>query len=304
MSHSAEVIDRFAQAIAVDRHFDAAVVSYIEALVAWRRGLGGYNKVVACSARHRIMKSVLRLHFSNATDNPDDGATFERLLALANLSEGDEGCGPRVLRTVIGLAQRTGHLQVSQGWFDRRLKILRPTEKWIAQEAERHDAALKSLRLLSHERTRHLNAPRGAALVARLATSAPFDCALGLTVGAPDGGLRAIMALDGGIATALSVADAFLRGKRIPSHKEIGASFRLSASQARKILRIGADHGLIGFDRHGKITEASGLVAQCRRLIAHELALYARAVSVTGLHEEGIVLPATALSPGAQELAH
>lgn len=303
MSQSAEVIDRFAQAIAVDRHFDAAVVSYIEALVVWRRGLGNYNKVVACSARHRIMKSVLRLHFGNATDNPDDGATFERLLALANLSD-DESCGPRVLRTVIGLAQRTGHLEVSQGWFDRRLKILRPTEKWIAQEAERHDAALKSLRLLLDERTRHLMAPRGAALVARLATAANFDCALGLTVGAPDGGLRAIMALDGGIATALSVADAFLRGKRIPSHKEIGASFRLSASQARKILHIGADYGLIGFDRNGKISEAAGLVAQCRRLIAHELAIYARAVIVTRPHEEEFLLPAPALSPGAQEHVH
>ena len=303
MPSSAEVNDRFAGAIAVDKHFDAAVVSYVEALVAWRRGLGGYNKVVACGARQRIMKSVLRLHFSNATENPDDGATFERLLALANPKDCDENCGPRVLRTVIGLAQRTGHLQVSQGWFDRRLKILRPTDKWIAQEADRHDAALKSLRLLANERTRRLSAPHGAALVARLATAAQFDSALGLTLGTPDGGLRAILALDGGLATALAVADAFLRDKRIPSHKEIGASFRLSASQARKILRIGADHDLIGFDRNGKIADATGLVAQCRRLIAHELALYARAVSGTPSGEEGIVLPSAAFTKSAQEHA-
>jgi len=178
MINPAEVTDRFACAIAADPHFDAAVVSYVDSMVAWRRGLGGFNKVVSCGARQRIMKSVLRLHYGNATDNPDDGATFERLLALANPSDGEETCGPRVLRTVISLAQRTGHLYVSKGWFDRRLKILRPTEKWIAQEAERHEAALSSLQLLEQDRSRYLTPPRGAGLVARLQIEARVHLAL------------------------------------------------------------------------------------------------------------------------------
>ena len=73
--------------------------------------------------------------------------------------------------------------------------------------------------------------------------------------------MRAVVALDGGLATAFAVADAWIRGKRLPSHKEIGASFRLSASQARKILRLAADHGLVVFDRDGKIGDASGLAS-------------------------------------------
>jgi hypothetical protein len=302
MLHLAEVNDRFASAIAADPNFDHAVVSYIESLVAWRRGLGGFNKVVSCGARQRIMKSVLRLHYGNATDNPDDGATFERLLALANPVDGSDTCGPRVLRTVIALAQRTGHLHVSKGWFDRRLKILRPSEKWVAQEAERHEAALQSLQLLVLDRSRHFSPPRGAALVARLATASQFDDACGVTLGTPDAGLRAVCALDGGLATAFAVTDAFLRDRRIPSHKEIGASFRLSASQARKILRLAADHDLVVFDRLGKITDASGLVRESRRLIAHELAIYARCVAPA--RQPSAEIPLAIVAPALTKAAH
>ena len=291
MTVQADVTDRFARAIAADPHFDAAMVSYVESMVNWRRSLGGFNKVVSCGARQLIMKSVLRLHFGNASDNPDDGATFERLLSLANPCDGDNACGPRVLRTVISLAQRTGHLYVSKGWFDRRLKILRPSEKWILQEAERHEAALESLQLLVLDRARRSPLPRGVSLVSRLAVASQFDHAPGVTLGAPDGGLRAIAALDGGLATAFAVLEAHLRGKRIPSHKEIGASFRLSASQARKILRLAADHGLVSFDRLGKVADASGLAAECRRLIAHELALYARCLSAVRPQEDDLPLP-------------
>ena len=98
MPKPTDTLDRLARAIAVDRNFDAAAASYLEACVAWRRGLNGFNKVIASGARQRIMKTILRLHFSNATDNPDDGATFERLLNHSN-PVGCENCGPRVLRT-------------------------------------------------------------------------------------------------------------------------------------------------------------------------------------------------------------
>jgi hypothetical protein len=226
------------------------------------------------------LKSILSLHFANATDNPDNGATFERLLSQSNPCNRAQNCGPRVLRTVITLAQRSGHLTVHQGWYDRRLKILRPTEKWIAQEADRHEVALSSLGLLAQDRTRFASRPRGAALVGRLAVaSTRHEGVIGVTLGEPDAGLRAVAALDGGLATAFAVADATMRGKAIPSHKEIGASFRLSASQARKILRLAADHGLVSFDREGKIADATELAAASRRLVAHEFAFYARCVA-------------------------
>ena len=298
MRKSTDSIDRYARAIAADRNFDAAATSYVEAFVNSRRALGGFNKVISSGARRRILKSVLYLHFSNATDNPDDGATFERLLSQSNPQDGEgrENCGPRVLRTVISLAQRSGHLAVSQGWFDRRLKILRPTDLWIAQESERHEMALASLALLAQDRSRFATRPRGAALVGRLAVGfGRGDWAVGVGLGEPDGALRAISALDGGMATAFAVADAWIRSKRVPSHKEIGASFRLSASQARKILRLAADHSLVAFDRDGKIADASGLATACRRLVAHEFALYARSIApFEATVAEPIVAPAFA----------
>ena len=294
MRKSIPSLDSYARTIAADRNFDAAAANYIEIFVDWRRTLGGFNKVISSEARRRILKSILYLHFSNATDNPDDGATFERLLAQSNPHQGEGGgsCGPRVLRTVISLAQRTGHLGVSQGWYDRRLKILRPTDFWIAQEAERHEAALASLALLTqglnrglnqdltHDRLRFATPTRGAALVGRLAIGfGRCEAAVGVTLGAPDGAMRAVCALDGGIATAFAIADAWTRGAHLPSHKEIGQSFRLSASQARKILRLAADHGIVVFDGDGKIADASGLAAACRRLVAYEFAHYARAIA-------------------------
>lgn len=282
MPQSTDCIERFAWAIAANRNFDAAATGFIESYVAWRRTRGGFNKVISSNARRRVMRNILSLHFGNVTDNPDDGATFERLLgrANANIDDSFEGCGPRVLRTVISLAQRSGHLTVCQGWYDRRLKILRPTEKWVAEEAERHEVALASLALLAQDRSRSAARPRGLTLVGRLAVAAARnDRAVGVMLGEPDNPLRAVGALDGGLATAFAVTEAWIRGKRLPSHKEIGASFRLSASQARKILRLAADHGLVGFDREGKIDDASGLAAACRKLVAHEFALYARCVA-------------------------
>jgi len=307
MRKSTDSLDRYARAIAADRNFDAAATSYIEAFVNWRRTLGGFNKVISSGARRRILKSILYLHFSNATDNPDDGATFERLLNQSNPQEGEgrENCGPRVLRTVISLAERSGRLAVSQGWYDRRLKILRPTDMWIAQEGERHEAALASLALLAQDRSRFATRPRGAALVARLAIGyAGGDWVTGVTLGEPDGALRAVCALDGGLATVFAVTDAWIRGKRAPSHKEIGANFRLSASQARKILRLAADHSLVVFDREGKISDASGLASACRRLVAHEFALYARSITpFEAVVAEPIVAPAF-LAERSAEHAH
>src|SRR5947209_7765382 len=99
MQKSTVSLDRFARAIAADRNFEAAATSYIESFASWRRTLGGFNKVISSNARRRITNNILSLHFGNATDNPDDGATFERLLAYSHPNTVDgENCGPRVLR--------------------------------------------------------------------------------------------------------------------------------------------------------------------------------------------------------------
>jgi hypothetical protein len=305
MPQSTPTFDLFARSIAADRNFDAAATGYIETFVSWRRALAGFNKVISSNARRRIMRSILSLHFGNVTDNPDDGATFERLLSRSNpgADESLDGCGPRVLRTVISLAQRSGHLTVSQGWYDRRLKILRPTDKWIAEEADRHEVALASLGMLMHDRSHFATRPRGAALVGRLAVIAGRnERAVGVSLGEPDAPMRAVVALDGGLATAFAVGDAWIRGKRLPSHKEIGASFRLSASQARKILRLAADRGLVVFDRDGKIGDASGLANACRNLVAHEFAIYLRCVAPYETAAEPMV--AHAYLPGARPAEH
>ncbi len=278
MSKPSQIIDRASREIAADSNFDAAVSAYLEGVVAWRRRLAGYNKVIASGARQHITKNLLLLHFSNATDNPDNGATFERLLARCNMRD---ACGPRVLRTVIGLAQRNGHIQVHRGLYDKRLKILKPTEKWLELESDYHVIALSSLAIVSRDAadTADCFTPRMVADIATMRERLLEEP--GLLLGEPEGEIRSLIALDGGFATVTAVVDAWQRGKRIPSHKEIGNAFRLSASQARKILRLAADFGLIGFDREGKVSDASALLAACKKLIACEFALYQRYVAST-----------------------
>ena len=277
MPETFQVNERYALAVLADRNFDAAAASYIEGFVSWRRTLGAFNKVACSSARRRVLKNILRLHFSNTGNNPDRGATFERLLRHSNPDPKRPLFGPRVLRNVIAFAQRTGHVTVQQGFQDRRLRIIRPAEKWIEQEAERHELALASLTLLAEGRSRTEPRPRGNALVSRLAIAAGRkQDLLGVALGEPDEALRDISARDGGLSTAFALADSWIHKKRQPSHKEIGADLYISASQVAEILRIAAQRGLIVLERNGQITDASELVRECKRLVAYELAHYSR----------------------------
>jgi hypothetical protein len=275
-----------ANAIAADRNFGGAVTSYLEAFVTWHRSLGNFNRLVSSIPRRRIMQRILCRHFGEVAGNPDNGATFERLL---NEVIRERTCGHRMLRTTIGLARRSGHLSVSRGACDGRLRILHPTDKWIAGEIERHEVALASLSLLAQHRFCFTGRLRGVALVSRLAVASGYGGqAVGTVLGEPDGVLRSVAALDGGLVTSFAIADAWIRGKRIPSTREIGASFKLSPSQALKIVRLAADHALVTFDNTGKIADASQLAAEGRRLVANELALYARYLGPvdTGLAEK------------------
>jgi hypothetical protein len=241
-------------------------VAYLTAYVEWRRKAAGFNKLISSSARQRAVRTILALHFAAERGNPDEGATVERVLAYAD----PPVCGLRVLRTTINLAQHSGLLMVQKGHFDRRQKTLSPTASWIALEAERHRLALARLRPDSAETF------PSADLVARFALADLPRPAVGITLGEPDGVMGALAALEGGLAVICAVADAWVHRRPVGSHKEIGRDFRISGSQVRKILHLAADCGRVALDREGRVADASRLAAACKRLAAHDLALYAR----------------------------
>ena len=62
--------------IAADPNFGTASAAYIQAYVAWRRTLRQFNKIISSELRRRLMKSILYLHFSNRTSEPNRGATL------------------------------------------------------------------------------------------------------------------------------------------------------------------------------------------------------------------------------------
>lgn len=147
----------------------------------------------------------------------------------------------------------------------------------MALEAKRHEVALTSLMLLTRNGSRFAAPPCGAALVGQFATAASLENgAAGIMLSGPDAAIRAIAEMGGGFVTVLSLADAWLRTAAIPTHMELAADFRISGTQACKIIRHAAEHQLVTVARNGKIVEASALVEASRRQIALEFARYAQ----------------------------
>jgi hypothetical protein len=205
------------------------------------------------------------------------GATFEGLLVHQSRSRKNPAYGRAILRAVIQAGQRSGHLQVQQREEDRRIKIIYPTDTWISQEAERHEAALASLAFLQAHRSPFFAVQKGPELVERIAvTAAQTQDAVGVQLGEPDEPLAKIAACHGGLSTILAIADAWGRGRAAPSSRYLAASFRISGTQVRKILGLAAERGLIALEYGGKIRDATNLLLASRRLVAHEFSLYRR----------------------------
>ena len=274
----ANCIDEYlALEIISDQTFDIAAAHYITNFVNWQKTHKDFSIFVSSSIHQRIMNNILRLYLSNTSENPDGGATPERLLNLPTSTRMFRSHGMCMIRTVINSAERSGYIAVLKGHFDRRLKVLRPTEKWIALEVDRHELAQASLAFLTQQRFRLASKASGNALMARLAgvMGAELD-SVGVLLGEPDDPLSSIAARDHGLTTAFAVADAWTRGALIPSNRKMGESFFISTAQVRQILGIATNRELIAFDQKGKIGDANELVREIRRLVAHEFAIYFR----------------------------
>jgi len=256
------------------RNFENAALTYIESLVKWRCDLGAFNKVISSYSRHLIVRYVLFLHFGNDSGNPDKGATIQRLLDLC--LERDR-CGSRVLRNVLSLAQMTGYLSIERGRFDQRLKVLEPTDKLLEQMRRYYAHTFRCFDVLLGDRAPRQISRDDPDMVERVcfAVGGPY-IDQHLLIGEYFEDLHSLFGLDGGFATVFAVVDAQMRGQTPPSYKDIAQRFRLSASQARKILKSAEARGLMTFDDMGKVAGASGLVEACKRFIARELALYAK----------------------------
>jgi hypothetical protein len=270
----ADPLADLAGAIRAHPKFDEAALRYIEHLHTWRSDLGALNKIISSHARGQIIACVMYLHFNNETGNSDNGATFER---VADLCLGRVPCGPKVLRTVLVVASLSGYLEIERGHTDRRLKLYRPTEKLLG-----HFRKLFGHKLACFD---HLVEGRGFArklhfdprFVERLiATSGNAYFALGAQVGEKFPDLYPILCIDGGFGATISVVESQLRGRPAPSLNHIGQRFRVSPSQARKILKLAEERGLILFTADGRVADASGLVGLYKLYLAREFALYAK----------------------------
>lgn len=265
---------RVANAIHEHPRFDDAVAHYVENILVWRHQLGGFNKIISSYARINIIGYVMFLHFANETGNPDNGATFERLASLCLMRE---QCGPRVLRTVLVVANATGYLHTERGRFDRRLKLYQPTEKLMARIRQWCGHMLACFDFLVDGQGFARRPSDEPGFVGRMmSTSGRAVVERGLLIGEHFEDLYPILCLDGGFATMIAVVGARLRGQPAPSHQEIGKRFRFSASQARKILKLAEERDLVAFSDEGRVADASGLVELCRRYIARELSMYAK----------------------------
>ena len=253
--------------------FDHAASHYLTHILIWRRQMGVFNRVATTSGLH-TMGYVLFLYFANTTGNPENGATYSRLL---DICEQRGNCGSRALRTTLILAQVMGYLQSSRGRADRRIQIFTPSEKLIAQSRQQFTLPLACLDKLVPGAGLSAAAASDPAFLPKVFTTAGkafLDQRLEITEFFPD--LHALMQFQGGCPAILSISNSVVHERAIQSSTAIGKEFHVSAAQVRAVLKAAADRGLVTLSERGQVVHAAPLVAKQKAMIARELALYAK----------------------------
>jgi hypothetical protein len=253
--------------------FDDTVMHYLDNVLAWRRGMGYFNRVGTHAGLH-ISGLALYLHFANEQGAHNGGATYSRLLEIC---EARHTCGPRTLRTVLGVCQVLGYLKSVRSGQDRRAHVFIPTDKLITLMRQQFantfgclDRLVPGATYAAQDRSDPEFFPRVFASGAKAFVE--FD--IKISEHLPD--LLALMKLQGGFPTYATIVAATMRSQDVPSAHAIAREFKISSSQVRAVLRTGAERGLFTLADRGEVSDAAPLVHQHKVLIAREFGLFAK----------------------------
>jgi hypothetical protein len=274
MTEKPDPIQSLAEAITLHPRFEQAALYYFEDVLTWRRELGLLNRVISSYARNMVVAYVLFLTSANDSGRPEDGATFSRILSLC---ERRKDCGGRALRSFLLLAQMAGFLKIERGAGDGRVSAYVPTPKLLAETRQHHTAALGCYDILLAQPGFSAACVNEAGFLERLMrTSGKAAVVHDITFAEVHPPLLELLRLDGGYPCAAALTRAHMRDIPLPSTGIISRTYKISASQARNVIRAAEQRGLVEFNASGDLIGAEPLAKMCKNLLARELALYAK----------------------------
>jgi len=266
-------LDDVAAAIRQHPKFDIAALHYTRNMLNLRREMGVFNRVGTDHGLH-ICGYVIFLYYMNASKRPEDGATFTRLL---DICQKRGHCGSRALRSVLLALQLFGYARTTSGQDDRRARAFEPTEKLLAMTRKQFGQTMECMDLLTGSSNYGDLARTDPDFLANfMATSgrAFLDYDISITDHVPE--LYAMLRLNGGYPTIISIVDAQGRGQESPSPQAIAMEYKVSSSQARNVIKQATDAGFLTISANGRVIEAVKLADNYKMLICRELALSAK----------------------------
>jgi hypothetical protein len=253
-------------------NFPNAARHYLSMLVAWRTQSRMADKHASTHTRSSITGYVVYLHFRADPANPDDGASYLKLLELCTI-RGD--CGPRGLTTTLALLRLAGFVQRQRGTIDRRVRLYRPTEKLLNHVRQWYANTLGCLDRLTGATDFAGDVARDPDFLRHVVTSIAgpyFARAIQLVGHYPE--LLALFELEGGSMVAAVLVMAALDGTPVPRPAEMAKRLSCSVSQVRNVMAHLDARGLLRLEADRMVPVEAPLVPLLRRYIARELAFY------------------------------
>jgi hypothetical protein len=261
-----------ADVIHAHRNFPHAVRHYLSMLVAWRSQSRMADKHASTHTRSSITSYVVYLHFRADPADPDDGASYLKLLDLCTI-RGD--CGPRGLTTTLALLRLAGYVQRQRGTMDRRVRLYRPTEKLLSHVRQWYANTLGCLDRLTGTTNFAGDVARDPDFLRHVVTSIAgpyFARAIQLVGHYP--ALLTLFEIEGGSMVAAMLVTAALDDTAVPRPAEMAKRLSCSVSQVRNVMAHLEARELLRLDADRRVPDDAPLVPMLRRYIARELAFY------------------------------
>ncbi|MDC7675420.1 hypothetical protein [Asticcacaulis machinosus] len=266
-------IAREAQALGHHPMFEAALYEYTGDLIRFRKSQRHFNKIISQQFRFRVIGHLLHLHGQRYGAAAGGGATYTELAqACANFNS-----SPRHLKTMLGLMQIMGLVSKMPDTQDRRRKFYVPTPRLLAFVRRRVMCAAVSLDIL-HPRARYSQTLLDDEdMVVRVWATGGEEFALGPAMAEAMPQFHPFFrGREGAAPLIFAIMHADFRNVPCPSRSAIAAQFGLSKTQTTHLISEAVELGLVALTDTGAPCATDLLRDNYRRLVAFELAFFAR----------------------------
>jgi DNA-binding MarR family transcriptional regulator len=207
------------------------------------------NRLLLEVGRNVLFVAIMCLH---ARRNDADPATWPTLRLIKHSMTGFSVASPRRIADLVSRLIKTGYLEQLSSPQDRRIRILKPTVKMIAQDQDWLVSHYLPLQVLFPEPgyAPIMQRDRAFQQVQRLVAASLFPFAAQLMARNPT--MMQFMAREAGmmiVIKLLQLAGPAADTTREISYSDVGARFGVSRTQVRKLLQEAEQDGLVHLPR-------------------------------------------------------